>query len=114
MRIKLTQAQVEQYQLCQRRLADLARALQDYGTMVDPGERGQGAALPDFRVDEYRPNLSRTYDPTTYLPPPSAQAVATTPTKKRKKAPAPEGDEVGSDASPATKRSKASGSGKTR
>jgi hypothetical protein len=112
MPIKLTHAQVEQYQLCQKHLADLARALQDYGITVDPGKRDQGAALPDFRVDEYRPNLSRTYDPRTYVPPPSAQAVATTPTKKRKTAPAPEEDEVGSDASPVIKRGEAGGKGK--
>jgi len=112
MPIKLTQAQVEQYQLCQKRLADLAKALQDYGVTVDPGKRGQGAAFPDFHVDEYRPDLSRTYDPRTYLPPPSAQAVATTPTKKRKTAPAPDGDEVGSDASPSTRRGEAGGKGK--
>jgi len=91
MPIKLTQTQVEQYQLCQKCLADLARALQDYGITVDPGKRGQGVALPDFRVDEYRPDLGRTYDPRTYLPPPSAQAVANTPTKKRKAASVPEG-----------------------
>lgn len=40
MPIKLTQAQVEQYQLCQKRLPDLARALQDYGTTVDLGKSG--------------------------------------------------------------------------
>jgi len=112
MPIKLTHAQVEQYQLCQKRLGDWARALQDYGITVDPGKRGQGAALPDFRVDEYRPNLSRTYDPRMYVPPPSAQAVATTRTKKRKTAPAPEEDKVGSDASPVSKRGAAGGKGK--
>jgi hypothetical protein len=63
MPIKLTQAQVEQYQLCQKRLVDLARALQDYGTTVDLGKSGQGVTLLDFRVDEYCPDLSRTYDP---------------------------------------------------
>ena len=110
MSIKLTQEQVEQYQRCQKLLADLARALQDYGITVDPGKRGQGAALPDFRVDEYRPNLSRTYDPQTYVPPLSARAVATTPSKKRKTAPAPDEDEVGSDGS--SKRGKAGGTGK--
>jgi hypothetical protein len=96
MLIKLTRRQVEQYQLCQKRLVDLARSLQDYGITVDPSERDQGVRLPDLRVDTYRPDLSRTYDPRTYCPPPTSQAVPTTPTKKRKKASAPDGDEVGS------------------
>jgi hypothetical protein len=88
---------VEDYQLCQKLLADLARALQDYGIVVDPGKRGQGAVLPDFRVDEYRPDLGRTYDPRAYLPPPTALIVSTTPTRKRKAVSATEGDEVGSE-----------------
>ena len=81
---RLTERQMEQYQLCHKRLADLARALQDYGVTVDPSKRGQAAGLPNFHVDEYRPDLSRTYDPNKYVPPPTARLVAATPTKKRK------------------------------
>jgi hypothetical protein len=97
MLIKLTQGQVEQYQLCRKRLTDLARALRDYNVTVDPDKRDQGAVLPDLRVDEYRPDLVRIYDPRTYLPPSTALYFPTIPTKKRKTAPAPERDEAGSE-----------------
>jgi hypothetical protein len=86
----------KQYQLCQKRLADLARAIQDYGITVDSSKRGQGACLPDLRVDEYRPDLSCTYDPRTYLPPPTALVVPATPTKKRKTAFGSDEDKMGS------------------
>jgi hypothetical protein len=53
MPIKLTQGQVEQYRLCQKRLADLIRALQDCGITVDPGKWDQKGNLPDLRIAEY-------------------------------------------------------------
>ena len=86
----------KQCQLCQKRLADLARALQGYGITVDPSKRSQGVCLPELRVDEYRPGLRCAYDPRTSFPPPTTQAVPTNSTKNRKTAFASEEDKMGS------------------